>query len=368
MPQLLLLVGPKGAGKTRIATLLAQVFGAYAVPVERMWRERLARTQGDGRPSAREVFDEVADHALAALAANELVVLDTTGASEHTTAFVERLSRSGVLRIVRVAAPTGVCTERALARDATDQISVTPEQLAAVNLVAAGVSLDVDRTFDNAGLWRELDVRGWWADFLRERDPSLRATRGEPETERLVLRDWSDADLAPFAALNADPVVMEHFPAPLTRDESDALAGRIRADLARRGVGLFAVEAKAGTIAESPCFVGFCGLSVPSFEAPFLPAVEIGWRLARTAWGRGLATEAARACLALGFSLGLPEIVSFTSPRNTRSISVMERLGMTRDRAADFDHPRVPRGHPLRPHVLYRLAAPREAAKDGARA
>lgn len=192
--------------------------------------------------------------------------------------------------------------------------------------------------------------------LVADRDP--RSPVEAIETERLVLRDWVDDDLLPFAALNADPEVMEHFPAPLTREQSDALAGRIRADLTRRGVGLFAVEARAGTITESPCFVGFCGLAVPSFEAPFLPAVEIGWRLARVAWGRGLATEAARACLARGFALGLPEIVSFTSPRNTRSISVMEKLGMTRDHAADFDHPRVPVGHPLRPHVLYRLSAP----------
>lgn len=196
----------------------------------------------------------------------------------------------------------------------------------------------------------------------------LLARRGTPthvsvlETERLVLRDWTDADLAPFAALNADPEVMEHFPSTLSREESDALAGRIRRDLSRRGVGLWAVEARAGTIAGSPCFVGFCGLSVPSFEAPFLPAVEIGWRLARHAWGRGLATEAARACVAHGFAIGLPEIVSFTSPRNVRSIAVMTKLGMTRDRAADFEHPRVPEGHPLRLHVLYRLPKPARAS------
>jgi RimJ/RimL family protein N-acetyltransferase len=144
---------------------------------------------------------------------------------------------------------------------------------------------------------------------------------------------------------------MEFFPGPLDRAESDALAGRIRDHLARHGFGLWAVEARG--VAD---FIGFVGLSVPSFQAPFTPCVEIGWRLAHEHWGRGYATEAARAALAFGFrDLALEEIVSFTVPMNRRSRRVMERLGMTRSAADDFEHPALPEGHALRPHVLYRL-------------
>ena len=178
-------------------------------------------------------------------------------------------------------------------------------------------------------------------------------------TARLVLRDWRDDDLAPFAALNADPAVMAHFPAPLSRHESDAMAARIRAAIAERGFGFWAVEAPG----VAP-FVGFVGLSVPGFDAPFTPCVEIGWRLARAHWGRGYATEAARAALADAFGrLGLAEVVAFTVPANAPSRAVMTRLGMTRDPADDFDHPLLPAGHPLRRHVLYRARAGRGAAR-----
>jgi ribosomal-protein-alanine N-acetyltransferase len=170
-------------------------------------------------------------------------------------------------------------------------------------------------------------------------------------TDRLVLRPWRDADRAPFAALNADPQVMQFFPKTLTRAESDALAGRIREHFARHGFGLWAVEAPG--VAE---FVGFVGLSVPSFEARFTPCVEVGWRLARPHWGRGYATEGAVAAIAFGFGdAGLEEIVSFTVPENLPSRRVMERLGMTRSAGDDFEHPFLPPGHPLRRHVLYRL-------------
>lgn len=172
----------------------------------------------------------------------------------------------------------------------------------------------------------------------------------ELRTERLLLRGWRDSDLDPFAALNADAETMRFFPAPLTRKESDALAERWRSGLEAEGWGLWAVEAPG-----TADFVGCVGLARPSFEAHFTPAVEVGWRLARSHWGKGYATEAARAALAHGFgALGLEEIVSFTSRRNEPSIRVMERIGMTRDPADDFDHPRLPAGHPLRPHVLYR--------------
>lgn len=169
-------------------------------------------------------------------------------------------------------------------------------------------------------------------------------------TERLLLREWRQADLEPFAALNADPVVMEHFPSTLDRAGSDALVDRIRAGFDSMGWGLWALEVPG----EAP-FVGFTGLLLQTFPAPFTPAVEVGWRLARDAWGHGYATEAARAAVGFGFSQGLVEIVSMTAPRNERSRAVMRKLGMHRDPADDFDHPNVPVGSPLRRHVLYRL-------------
>jgi RimJ/RimL family protein N-acetyltransferase len=164
-------------------------------------------------------------------------------------------------------------------------------------------------------------------------------------TERLVLRQWRDADKQPFAALNADPVVMEHFPSTMTREASDAFAEQAAVAIAARGWGLWAVDS-------NDTFIGFVGLNEPGF----MPGVEIGWRLARGAWGHGYATEAARAALDYARdALALDEVISFTSTTNIRSQRVMERLGMTHDPADDFDHPRVddPR---LRRHVLYRLA------------
>jgi RimJ/RimL family protein N-acetyltransferase len=173
----------------------------------------------------------------------------------------------------------------------------------------------------------------------------------ELSTPRLRLRQWRTSDLPPFAALNADPLVMEFMPGRLSAAESDALARRCEAHIERQGWGFWAAELR-----ESGAFIGFVGLSVPSFEAPFTPCIEIGWRLERVSWGKGLATEAARECLRFAFErLTLAEVVSFTVPRNRRSRAVMERLGMRHDAAGDFDHPRLPAGHPLRRHVLYRL-------------
>lgn len=170
-------------------------------------------------------------------------------------------------------------------------------------------------------------------------------------TDRLILRPWLSSDAAPFARLNADPEVMAHFPARLDRAASDAMAGRCDAVIRRDGWGLWAVEVRA-----TGDFIGFTGLAKPNFDAPFMPAVEIGWRLARSAWGKGYATEGATAAAAFGFDkLGLSEIVSFTAVENLRSRAVMQRLGMTHDPRDDFDHPRVPQGHRLRHHVLYRL-------------
>jgi RimJ/RimL family protein N-acetyltransferase len=176
---------------------------------------------------------------------------------------------------------------------------------------------------------------------------------GYPEltTTRLRLRTWRDSDLPAYAALNADPQVMEHMPSLLDRAASDASAASIREHFAQHGFGLWAVEAP-----DVAGFIGFVGLAVPGFEAHFTPCVEIGWRLAQAHWGRGYATEAAAAAADFAFDrAGLAEIVSFTVPANRRSRAVMERLGMTHDAAEDFDHPRLPEAHPLRRHVLYRL-------------
>ena len=166
----------------------------------------------------------------------------------------------------------------------------------------------------------------------------------ELHTARLRLRRWREQDRAPFAAMNADPVVMEHFPATLTRAESDALVDRIEAHLDEHGYGLWAVEADGR-------FVGFTGLQWATWESPFTPAVEVGWRLARSAWGRGYATEAATAAVRRGFE-DVDQLISVTAVGNARSQRVMQRLGLRRER--EFDHPRVERGHRVERHVLYR--------------
>lgn len=183
----------------------------------------------------------------------------------------------------------------------------------------------------------------------------------ELETTRLLLRQWRPSDREPFAALNADPVVMTHFPAQLTREESDALAGRCERLIAERGWGAWATEIKA-----TGEFIGYVGLHIPRDDLPLSPCVEIMWRLARAHWGQGFATEAARGALRVGFEvLSLPEIVSFTVPENTRSRAVMERLGMQMD-AATFEHPALPVGHALRTHVSYRLSRDRWMSRKGA--
>lgn len=170
-------------------------------------------------------------------------------------------------------------------------------------------------------------------------------------TPRLILREWRDEDLPLFAALNADSRVMEFFPAPLTREKSDELANRIRAFFRDQGHGLWAVEVIGGCP-----FIGFVGLTVPGFQAHFTPCVEVGWRLAAEHWGQGYAPEAASAALAYGFStLNLSEIVSMTTRSNLKSRRVMEKIGMQCSPADDFDHPALAQGHPLQPHVLYRL-------------
>lgn len=173
------------------------------------------------------------------------------------------------------------------------------------------------------------------------------------ETERLLLRAWIDEDAEPFAALCADPEVMRYFPETLSRQESDALVGRCIEKQARHGFGMAPVEEK--TTGE---FLGFVGLNRPEYALPlpFDPCVEIGWRLRRSAWGKGYASEAARGWLRFGFeTIGLDEIVAFTIPDNLPSQQVMTRIGMTRDLDGDFLHPLLPKEHPVAPHVLYRL-------------
>lgn len=169
-------------------------------------------------------------------------------------------------------------------------------------------------------------------------------------TERLLLRRWQDSDRALYAEMNADPRVMEFFPGLQSRETSDASIDAWSAAIAAGGFGNWAVERR-----DTGEFIGFVGLSVPKRALPFMPCVEIGWRLAASHWGQGYASEAARRALRIGFEqFGLEEIVSFTAVVNHRSRAVMERIGM-RDANEDFEHPALPPGHRLRPHCLYRV-------------
>lgn len=166
-------------------------------------------------------------------------------------------------------------------------------------------------------------------------------------TPRLLLRQWRESDLAPFAAMNADPRVMEHFPNVLTREESDAMVGRIQHFIAENGFGFWAVEIPGVTD-----FAGFIGLSKPKFESHFTPCVEVGWRLAVEYQGKGYATEGGKASLEFGFNeLGLTEIYSFTATTNQKSEHVMQKIGM--EKLGEFEHPMIAEGHRLRKHLLY---------------
>lgn len=170
-------------------------------------------------------------------------------------------------------------------------------------------------------------------------------------TRRLTLRQWCDADRAPFARMNSDPEVMEHFPATSTTAESDALIDREMAHLDEHGWGLWAVE-----ISVTRQFIGFVGITPDRLSPWGDEQTEIGWRLCRSAWGHGFATEAGREALRHAFDVvGLDEVVSLTTKGNVRSRAVMSRLGLQRDPQRDFDHPRLPVDHPQRPHVLYAI-------------
>lgn len=171
------------------------------------------------------------------------------------------------------------------------------------------------------------------------------------KTTRLILREWRESDFAPFSEMNACARVCEFLPKKLSREESDAMVQRLQAHIGTHGYGFFVVE-----LEETGEFIGFTGLKHTDFDAPFTPAVEIGWRLSSSHWGKGYAPEAAKAALAYGFEqVGLNEIVSFTVPDNTKSRRVMKKIGMGRDMDGDFMHPGLPDGHPLQRHVLYRI-------------
>jgi RimJ/RimL family protein N-acetyltransferase len=172
----------------------------------------------------------------------------------------------------------------------------------------------------------------------------------ELRTDRLALRHWRDSDLEPWAAMNADPEIRKHLGDLLTREESDASVARFKVEFEQQGFGWWAIEVR-----DTGEFIGFAGLDPVDEGLPFT-GVEIGWRLARAAWGKGYATEAALAVLAFGFdTLELPEILALTTATNFRSQAVMSRIGMTRDLDGDFDDPTAPEG-PLRPNVLYRIS------------
>src|SRR5260221_61323 len=170
---------------------------------------------------------------------------------------------------------------------------------------------------------------------------------------RICLRRWRYEDREAFAAMNADARVMEFSRSRLSRVESDAMVDRIQEHFSKHNFGLWAIE-----VPDVAPFIGFAGIAVARFGAHFTPCMEVGWRLAFEHWGHGYATEAARLALGYGFgTLAFSEIVSFTSATNQRSRAVMERLGMRRDPAEDFDYPALPEGHLLRRHVLYRLGS-----------
>lgn len=170
------------------------------------------------------------------------------------------------------------------------------------------------------------------------------------KTARLLLRQWKQEDFQPFSEMSLDERVMEFFPSPLDAKESEAVASTCQALIKERGWGFWAVE-----LNENKKFIGFIGLHIPTADLPFSPCVEVGWRLAHPYWGKGYATEGAKATLRFGFSaLGLKEIVAFTSVLNKKSINVMLKSGM--ERPEEFNHPDIPSNHRLYPHVVYRLS------------
>ncbi|MEM6768490.1 MAG: GNAT family N-acetyltransferase [Bacteroidota bacterium] len=171
-------------------------------------------------------------------------------------------------------------------------------------------------------------------------------------SERLGFRNWQDKDMKPFAAMNADPKVLEFFPSLLSEDQSNASVHRFKDHFSEQGFTFFAVDTL-----NDQAFIGFIGLYRISFESFFTPGIEIGWRLAKGVWGKGYATEGALTCLAFAFErLGERQIYSFTALQNKRSERVMQKIGM--ERIGEFDHPKVPAESGLRKHVLYKIEKP----------
>lgn len=181
------------------------------------------------------------------------------------------------------------------------------------------------------------------------------------ETARLRLRNWRESDLDDLVSMNQDALVMRHVPAKLDREQSEAMLSGMREHYEQHRFGFCAVELR-----ETSEFIGIIGLGIPSWEAHFTPCIEVGWRLRPTHWGHGYATEGARACLDVAFDRGYEEVVAMTTPGNSASLAVMQRLGMSRDPRDDFDHPRIPEGNPLRRHVLCRIAAGTRVVHSGA--
>jgi RimJ/RimL family protein N-acetyltransferase len=354
----LLLVGPKGCGKSTLGRLLARTYGFAHVEPETVWLEHPEHRSEHAEASSfeRAGFLRVADAIGAALRTNDVVVTDTTAASAETPVLVAALRSLGELRVLRVRASEATCLSRIAARDAAKQ-SITPEELVSAHARSMAARIDAPSTeLDAEGTLPSplFALRGLRAALARvgitaiARPPTLR-------TERTILRPWRTEDLAPLAAMNADPKVTAHLVAPLSRTESEALLEKIEDGMETYGLGPWALEVPGG----HP-FAGFCGTWVVGFDTHFTPAVEIAWRLTPSAWGHGYVTESARAALGDAFDrVGLDEVVSFTARDNTRSRAVMERLGMIRDVDGDFEHPRVPSGHRLRAHVLYRARRPK---------
>ncbi|MCK6537628.1 MAG: GNAT family N-acetyltransferase [Polyangiaceae bacterium] len=349
------LIGPKGAGKSRLGALLDRVFGLRFLPVEPLWVEHAAsprdadwETRGYLKV-AGAVADELTRHAA--------VVIEVTGAAPSTPVFLRALESAGALHRVRVEASLGHCLGRVQRRDPVGHVPVSLERVAEINQAAARAALDCEQRFDNTGDWFEPTVRSRARELLARLGLPRVARAPTLTTGRLTLRPWRDADAEPFAAMNADPRVMQHYPSVLTREQSDALLDRLRGHFDDVGFGMWAVETSAGPL------MGFVGLNVPKFEAAFTPCVELGWRLAPEHWGHGYAREGARAALGFAFDeLGLHQVLAWTVPANTRSERVMQALGMRRAPEDDFDHPNLPDGHSLRRHILYRLPRPEPSA------
>ncbi len=350
MKQIVVLLGAKGSGKSSLSRLLERAFGLEVLSAEPLWVEHAKRPRGPNWE--RDGFCEVAGAVQDALEVHDVVVTETTGTSPHTAEFVGALRRQARVVVIGVQAPPELCLERVRARDAAGHVAVSDDDVEHINARAATSHLKTDATLVNASAWNEGDLRRLLHTTLTGVGVAVTPRVAELCTARLQLRAFCDDDREAFAEMNADARVTEFLSRSSTREQSDELLGKLQAHFERHGFGLWAVEVPG----VAP-FVGFVGLNVPHFETHFTPCVEVGWRLAAEHWGRGYATEGAERVLAFAFQdLLLPEIVSFTVPQNQRSRNVMQKLGMQLHPEDAFEHPGLPEGHPLRPHILYRLS------------